>query len=369
MADNINIARNIAALRKGQGLTQDDLAEYLGVTKASVSKWETGQSCPDIALLPKISTYFGISIDELMGYEPQMTKAGIREACARLREAFAEKPFGEALDDCRALTRDYYACYPLLVEVAYVYLNHMSLAPDADASKAVEREIVRLCQRVREGSKSSWDIRQADVVDAFLSLHRGEAAEVAALLSESWKPDLGEFQLLAQAHQMLGERDKAEETLQVAAYQALVTCINSMGQMAALRAGEPQRLDILRGRFEALVGALDLERLHPNVAMAHLAFAQAFVMAGNVGRALDCVEAYGRACRLIDFEVPLHGDALFDHLDGWIAEQGMGQGYPRNASITKQAMVDAVEKNPVLALLAPDERFGRVLNELKEIAS
>ena len=369
MSGNINIAKNISTLRKRAGLTQDALAEFLGVTKASVSKWETGQSCPDIALLPRIATYFGVTIDELMGYEPQMTKKGICEAVARLRTVFAEKPYSEALNACRALTRDYYACFPLLVEVALVYLNHMPLAPDAETGKAVEREMLKICQRVREESKSSWDIRQVDAIEAFLSLQRGEAAEVVELLGDSWKPELGEWQLLAQAHLQLGHPDKAEEILQVAMIQGVVGILNAMGQMAAMRAGDPQRLDILHGRFVAFVDALDLERLHPNAATAHLAFAQVFAMAGNAARALDCLEAYARACRLIDFDCLLHGDALFDHLDGWIAEQGMGSGYPREASVTRQAVVDAVEKNPVFAALSADERFARVVGDLREVLS
>ena len=59
----------IAAYRKDLGLTQEGLAGQLGVTNQAVSKWESGQSCPDIALLPKIADLFGITLDELFGRE------------------------------------------------------------------------------------------------------------------------------------------------------------------------------------------------------------------------------------------------------------------------------------------------------------
>ena len=59
----------IAAYRKDLGLTQEGLASQLGVTNQAVSKWESGQSCPDIALLPKIADLFGITLDELFGRE------------------------------------------------------------------------------------------------------------------------------------------------------------------------------------------------------------------------------------------------------------------------------------------------------------
>ena len=59
--------KNISALRKKKGITQEELAEGLGVTAQAVSKWENEISCPDIQLLPKIAELFDVSIDALMG--------------------------------------------------------------------------------------------------------------------------------------------------------------------------------------------------------------------------------------------------------------------------------------------------------------
>ena len=70
----INIARAILQGRRAKGVTQEELAQFIGVSKASVSKWETGQSYPDITLLPHLAAYFNISIDELIGYEPWMIR-------------------------------------------------------------------------------------------------------------------------------------------------------------------------------------------------------------------------------------------------------------------------------------------------------
>lgn len=53
--------------RKEKGITHEKLAEYIGVSKASVSKWESGQSYPGILLLLELATFFNISVDELLG--------------------------------------------------------------------------------------------------------------------------------------------------------------------------------------------------------------------------------------------------------------------------------------------------------------
>ena len=59
----------ISAQRKKLGLTQEQLAQKLDVTNQAVSKWETDQSCPDVAMLPRLAEVFGISMDELFGRE------------------------------------------------------------------------------------------------------------------------------------------------------------------------------------------------------------------------------------------------------------------------------------------------------------
>lgn len=63
------LGKRIVSHRRQLGLTQDGLAEKLGVTAQAVSKWENDQSSPDISMLPKLSEIFGITIDELLGVE------------------------------------------------------------------------------------------------------------------------------------------------------------------------------------------------------------------------------------------------------------------------------------------------------------
>ena len=65
------LCKNIAALRRANGFTQEELAEKLGITFQAVSKWENLLSCPDISLVPDIAKIFCVSTDALFGMEKE----------------------------------------------------------------------------------------------------------------------------------------------------------------------------------------------------------------------------------------------------------------------------------------------------------
>ena len=87
------IGENIRRLRREKGITQEVLAERLHVSAAAVSKWERGDSIPDIGMLLPLASYFNVSTDELLGVDSAKTTEslvhsrqgarGVRSDCKR----------------------------------------------------------------------------------------------------------------------------------------------------------------------------------------------------------------------------------------------------------------------------------------------
>lgn len=73
----MKIGENIRALRLQKGLTQEQVAQQLGVTYQAVSKWENGTNTPDIGLLPEIAALFGVTIDALFHQDAASPLAGL----------------------------------------------------------------------------------------------------------------------------------------------------------------------------------------------------------------------------------------------------------------------------------------------------
>ena len=62
---------NLVQMRKILQMTQEDIAERIGVTRQSVAKWEAGESIPDLDKCKQLADIFGVSLDDLANYEPE----------------------------------------------------------------------------------------------------------------------------------------------------------------------------------------------------------------------------------------------------------------------------------------------------------
>lgn len=77
----MNMAERISGIRKARGMSQEELADKIGVSRQAVSKWESGQSLPEIEKIILLSNYFGVSTDYLLkGIEPAVSQgAAVKE--------------------------------------------------------------------------------------------------------------------------------------------------------------------------------------------------------------------------------------------------------------------------------------------------
>mgnify|MGYP003291280750 CR=1 FL=1 len=82
----MNIGLNIRILRKNADLSQEMLAERLGVTFQAVSRWERNESYPDITLLPAIANFFGVTVDFLLGTEREKEEEEVKRIVEQCQE-------------------------------------------------------------------------------------------------------------------------------------------------------------------------------------------------------------------------------------------------------------------------------------------
>jgi len=364
MMREITIAKVITSKRKEKGITQDKLAEYIGVSKASVSKWETAQSYPDITFLPRLAAYFNISIDELIGYLPQMTKEDINKTYQHLAAEFSRKPFDEILDECRSVIKKYYACFPLLLRMAVLLLNHYMLEKEKEKQEGLLQEICELLARIKTESDDVWIVNQANSLEALCRISMNQPIEALELLDESMKPPISDNFLIAQAYQMTGNIEKAKSALQVSIYQHLGGLLGPAHSYLLLIADQPEKFEQAFERFIQIAKIFEVEKLNPNsLCLLYLAAAQGYTMQNSLDKAFKMLENYSYICTTSLLPYKLKGDTFFDRIDNWLKDYDVDA--PRDEKIIKESIVQSVTENPGFLPLHDEPKFQSIVDKLK----
>lgn len=364
--DRLKLSDNIIRLRHERKITQEELADFLGVTKASVSKWENAQSMPDIMLLLQLAAFFDMTVDELIGYVPQLTKEQIRRFYAELVGDFASCPFPDAIDKTRMLARRYYSCYPFLLQLCVLYANHYMLAETEDERERLHKEAISWCDHILVGCSDVGVCSEALVLKAGLSLQSGKAAETIAMLepvADTSRVAAQNGAVLVQAYQMAGEHEKARDYIQVREYLDLVNLMSDAILSLSLYQDDLKRCRETICRIRSAIDQYRLEELHPNLA-AQFHYQTAAVYAAN-GEAEEALEALGhfKNCtdRLLrDEKAVLHGDEYFDRIDAWIDGLPLGDMAPRSRKFISQNL-QAAFSHPVFEGLKERPDFQRIV--------
>lgn len=372
--NHFNIAQNLVRLRHEKKITQEQLAYFLGVTKASVSKWETRQSLPDISLLPLIASFFDSSIDELIGYYPQLSKEEIMQLYYEFSEDFANKPFDEVMDKINVHIKMYYSCYPFIFQICILLINYYMLAKDKPQQTEVLQQIIALCEHVQCDCKDMNICSNVVVLQAIANLQLGKAKEVIELLEDITKP----YKLinhggiyLTMAYMMLGNIEKAKSFTQLNLYYDILSLVGDAKQYLSISIDNFDVCNETIKRIDKVIKAFELKKLHPNdTAVFYYQAAICYCSNEDIQNALyylnlyvDCLEEL-----LKDEEIILHGDWYFDSIIESFKEFGVGLKAPRNRKVILEDVYCSLE-NPAFANLYKEVNYKEIKDRLKKFLS
>ncbi len=155
MESKLKIGEKIRLLRKKNDVTQDRLAEHLGVTPQAVSRWESGVCYPDMNALPAIADYFSVSMDELFCYDSAQKNAKVKEYIEEVEHLLDRERVTDALEVLRRAMADVPSDASLQLETAGVLSLYADLLSESArgeraeaAVKAALGEAVSLCRHI-----------------------------------------------------------------------------------------------------------------------------------------------------------------------------------------------------------------------------
>lgn len=365
--NQLNISKCIIQKRKEKGITQEQLAEHIGVSKAAVSKWESGQSYPDILLLPELATFFNVSVDELLGYSPQLTGEDIKKIYHKFAHDFATRPFGEVMDECDRTIKKYYSCFPFLLAMIQLLLNHSAMAETEEMKKAILQQCILLSRRVKTESGSTSDFKSANVMEALAEMALGNSEAVIHLLNEKLVPYSGEDVILIMAYQMLGENAQADKVNQILLYQNAIGTITLLTNYLTLHMAEPALFEQIYSQGKQVIDAFKLKEILTNAVFGiHIAAAQGYLLQQEPEKALNALEQYADTVGGYKYPLKLKGNDYFNQVDEWLEDNVViGTGTPIDEITVKKNFIRMVEENPAFITLREEEKYQRIIRDLK----
>jgi len=159
----MKIGRNIKRLRTEKNITQEQLSVAMNVTCAAVSKWEREETYPDITLLQPLAYYFGVTLDELMGYDSEKVQAEIDDVIALYLHNRTRDP-----EKAREIIMKAYRDYPNDYWIMHYYMwNIGDDMADNDPAVLIEHkeEFLAICDKLLEGCTeetlrlNAWNMR------------------------------------------------------------------------------------------------------------------------------------------------------------------------------------------------------------------
>ena len=232
-----SIGQNIRHLRRERDITQEGLAEYLGITSQAVSGWECDRSAPDISQLPLLANIFGVTTDEILGVNVGAREERIDEICRKAQTRFADGHWEDAVSLLRKGLLEYPNAYKIMAELAgTLYCQSFSCKTDANTRAKTLDEALDLGQKVLNEC-SDINIRASAiqyVCDIYDTMGKQDKAiETAMTLPELSRNDL--IRNLYKGAQLTNfYRENILDSISVALYQAgqLAGCTDDAGQPA-----------------------------------------------------------------------------------------------------------------------------------------
>ncbi len=294
------IHTTIQTRRKALGLTQEQVAAYLGVTTPAVNKWERGVTCPDISLLAPLARLLKTDLNDLLDFQKELTPQEISLFCSQIQETCLSQGFAAGFALAQERVREFSGSETLLYNLILLLPSLMATADlGEEEHQLYDRTVAAWSQRlagseepaIRNGvhfmlasrALNDGDLDAAQMyldrmpnrndtpdkrpLQASLYRRQGETGQAVALLERTLLAGLQDLQMvlyqLIDAQLELGDAEAAAYTAQRTAGLADLFDLNrysaavALFQIAVAQQDTAQTVSLLRTMLEALSGTWD----------------------------------------------------------------------------------------------------------------
>ena len=270
----MNIAEVIRKYRKEAGMTQEEMANRLGVTAPAVNKWENGNSNPDIELLAPIARLLHISLDTLMSFHEELAPSEIGDMIREMDTMFISEGFETVYEWASDKIKEYPNCNMLIWQVA-VMLDARRLTDVTIDSEKYDEQINAWYELVLKDEDEKIKRHAADSLFGFY-LRKREYVKAEEYLQYFSDNDPMKKIYQGRLYKEQGDKENAYKTFEdivLSAYHTLNFAFSLMTGLA-LDEGDIQEARYLAEKMGAIAGIFEMGKYHECVSMLDVVCAE-----------------------------------------------------------------------------------------------
>lgn len=249
----LSIGSVIYNLRKSKGITQERLANAIGVSTGAVSKWENGNTYPDITLLSPIARFLGTTVDSLLEFESSLSKDEIINIYKKCCDKFISYSFEEAMDYYKEYVKQYPNNLHLKFRLGGMLQQYMVYSGNEENMKMMINESIGLIKDCTESE--DLEIREGSLaLISSLYMMIDEHDKAIESIEKIQKQILDPKMMLSSIYYIMGDIEKSKKIDQESLYCKINELQNVLISLSKTARNE--------GDFDY---ALELASIHKNI--------------------------------------------------------------------------------------------------------
>lgn len=359
--EKLSIGEVIYNLRKKKGITQEEMAKFIGISRAAVSKWESGISYPDIVLLPVIATFFNVTCDTLLNFKIELSKNEVTKIFSECETLFSKGDLHEGIEKSKDYVKKYPSSYELKLNIGCLYSMYSWKALNEEKRMNMIGCAIELLEDISLNCSKEEIVEQALFQLGALYPSIGEEEKGVKALKKIHKSELDPDMLLANIYIGKNELKKARGMLQSKLFKDLNDMTYVCLGLAKSYIKEEKGLNTIEKYFNLI---LDIKKVFLckgdcifGLAFEYLTFSQIYLEFNENKKAIDMLHKMVQDIRKNDINKPRKFNSV------WCFNE-IPQGKKR---ITMNLYENLFEifKGKNFDLIRKSEEFNKIIRELK----
>ncbi|BAH05351.1 helix-turn-helix domain-containing protein [Clostridium kluyveri] len=294
--DKLQIGEVILKLRKKREITQEQLGKFIGVSTAAVSKWEVGNSYPDITLLPVLASFFNISIDELLNYKIELSEKEVMEIFRECEAMFAGENIEKGIDTAKKYIEKYNSSYYLKLRIGFLFNMYSWRSGSEKKAEKMINYASKLFEDIEKNCGNSEITEQALYLLSGIYLSKDEDDRSVEVLNKIHKSEYNIDFMLANIYIKKGDIKKGRKMLQMQLWKNIFEMSSVLMCLAKSYLKDKKDLDIIEKYCNLSIQVKKL--LSPEADsllgfhIEYMGFAQIYLKLGEKEKALDMLKRW-----------------------------------------------------------------------------